>query len=356
MNFISSFIILLFILFACLTVQFLTLYFYKRKTLVILEELLSIKPSLDLDRTLPQILAVIKKLFKPERCSIMLVDDTDNMLKIKIGDNISTTAMRKIKLNIDEGIAGKSLTLGQPVVVKDISKSKFYNRFFSSEKPVKKEKLVVLPLKIDDKNLGVVNLHFKPNTRFPSSYLDKVLLKLLSDYVSRMLDSCYKYFDVVSDGMTRMYNHNYILKRLEEEIELAKKFQSKLSLIMIDIDHFKQINDRYGHQAGDKVILTIARIIKNNIRFSDIAGRYGGEEFCIILPNTKLADAVNVAQRLKNNVSLEKILFQDEQQISVTCSFGVKEYEIGDTVEEFINKTDKLLYQAKLLGRDRICY
>ncbi len=110
MNFISSFIILLFILFACLIVRFLTLYFYKRKTLVILEELLSIKPSLDLDRTLPQILTVIKKLFKPERCSIMLVDDTDNMLKIKIGDNISTTAMRKIKLNIDEGIAGKSLT------------------------------------------------------------------------------------------------------------------------------------------------------------------------------------------------------------------------------------------------------
>ena len=357
MNFSSSLIlILLFVSFACLISYFLTSYFYKKKILLLLKTLFSVEPSLDIDKVLPQILDIVKKLLNPQRCSIMLVDSSEGILRIKIGDNISTTAMREIKLNINEGIAGKALQLSQPVVVKDVSKSEFYYKFFSLEKPVKKEKLVVLPLKIEDKNLGVVNLHFSTNTKYPSSVLDKTLLKILSDYISRIIDNCYKYFDVVSDSMTKMYNHNYILKRLEQEIELSKKFSSSLSLIMMDIDHFKQINDKYGHQSGDKVIITIARIIKDNIRFSDIAGRYGGEEFCIILPNTKLNNAVNVAQRLKKSISNEKVLVQDGQQISVTCSFGVKEYEIDDTVEEFVNKTDKFLYQAKILGRDRICY
>jgi diguanylate cyclase (GGDEF)-like protein len=349
------FTILLFTSLVFLTSHFLTAYFYKKKVLSIFKTLFSVEPTLEVDKVLPQILDVVKKLLNPQRCSIMLVDN-DGILKIKIGDNISPTAMREVKLNVTEGIAGKALQLAQPVVVKDISKSEFYYKFFSVEKPVRKERLVVLPLKIDDKNLGVINLHFNTNTKFPSTVFEKSLLKILANYISRIIDNCYKYFDVVSDSMTRMYNHNYILKRLEQEIELSKKFRSTLSLIMIDIDHFKQINDNYGHQAGDKVIITIAKIIKDNIRFSDIAGRYGGEEFCIILPNTKLNDAVNVAQRLKNSISNEKILVQDGQQISVTCSFGVKEYEVDETVDEFLKKTDNLLYQAKFLGRDRICY
>jgi len=357
MNFCTFLILILpSIILSCLTMYFLTSYFYKKKTFSIIKTLFSVKPSLDIDKVLPQILEIVEKLLKPERCSLMLVDNSDNMLKIKVGNNISTTSMRNIKLNFDEGIAGKALQLGQSVVVNDVSKSKFYRKFFSVDKPIKKEKLVVLPMKLEDKNLGVINLHFKVNTKFPSSVVDKMLLKILSDYISIIIDNCYKYFDVVSDSMTKMYNHNYILRRLEQEIELAKKFQSKLSLIMIDIDHFKQINDKYGHQQGDKVITIIAKIIKDNIRFSDIAGRYGGEEFCIILPNTKLDDAVNVSQRLKNNISVEKITIQNGQQISVTCSFGVKEYEALDTVEDFVNKADKLLYQAKFLGRDRICY
>jgi len=324
--------------------------------LFILKTLFSVEPSLEIDKVLPQVLDIVKKLLKPQRCSIMLVDNTDNMLKIKIGENILTAAIRMIKLPLTEGIVAKALNLSQPVVVKDVSKSDYYYKIFSSDKPVKKEKLVVLPLKVENKNFGVVNLHFNINTRFPSSFLDKMLLKILSDYISIIIDNCYKYFDAVSDSMTKMYNHNYILKRLQQEIEFSKKFKSTLSLILIDIDHFKQINDKYGHQSGDKVIISIAKIIKDNIRFSDIAGRYGGEEFCIILPNTKLEGAVSIAQRLKNQISAKKITIQDGQQISVSCSFGVKEYDMNDTVEEFINKTDKLLYQAKFLGRNRICF
>jgi signal transduction protein with GAF and PtsI domain len=131
MNFSSSLIlILLFVSFACLISYFLTSYFYKKKILLLLKTLFSVEPSLDIDKVLPQILDIVKKLLNPQRCSIMLVDNSEGILRIKIGDNISTTAMREIKLNINEGIAGKALQLSQPVVVKDVSKSEFYYKFF----------------------------------------------------------------------------------------------------------------------------------------------------------------------------------------------------------------------------------
>ncbi|MCS7228338.1 MAG: GGDEF domain-containing protein, partial [Endomicrobia bacterium] len=163
------------------------------------------------------------------------------------------------------------------------------------------------------------------------------------------------YFEAVSDTMTKLYNHNYIIKRLQDEMYLAKKFSTKLSLIMLDIDHFKQINDKYGHHFGDVVIITIAEIIRNNIRITDIAGRYGGEEFCIILPHTSVKEAVNVAQRIKDNI-VNKKFFISSQYILLTSSFGVKEFNSENTPEEYITAVDKLLYNAKLSGRNRICF
>lgn len=307
-----------------------------------------------MDKVLPLIVEVVSELLSLQRCSLMLLDENDE-LKIKVGKNIYNSAIRGLKLKPGEGIAGRAFSTGKPVVVKDISSSEYYYKLFSPEtKPLRKETLVAVPLKFGDKNYGVLNLHFKLRKKFPKNYFEKLILLAIAEQVSAAIHNCYMFSAAVSDSMTRLYNHNYIIMRLQQEIEVASKYKTALSFIMFDIDHFKQINDKYGHQIGDLVIITIAEVVKNNIRITDIAGRYGGEEFCIILPHTSCEQAVVVAERLRQEISSKKFSTSNGE-ITVTCSFGVKEFS-GETLDEFISKTDSLLYKAKLLGRNRVCY
>ncbi|QEK12839.1 diguanylate cyclase [Crassaminicella thermophila] len=152
------------------------------------------------------------------------------------------------------------------------------------------------------------------------------------------------------DGLTSLYNHKYMYERLEEEIQRARRYDKKLSIIMFDIDKFKCINDVYGHQFGDDVLIKISQKLKSEIRQSDIAGRYGGEEFIIILPETGLQDAYKLAERLRKSIS--NIKFK-EKNIKVTISGGVAELEKENALK-LIGKSDKLLYKAKENGRNRI--
>ena len=152
------------------------------------------------------------------------------------------------------------------------------------------------------------------------------------------------------DGLTKLYNHSYIHERLSEEISNSKRHKLNLSLIMFDLDNFKLVNDTYGHKQGDSVLKEVSSSILNIIREEDIAGRYGGEEFIIILPNTDHKAAYKVAEKIRKSV---KNINWNIDGFQISLSGGV--YSLKDeTVNEFIEKTDRLLYKAKNTGRDRI--
>lgn len=152
------------------------------------------------------------------------------------------------------------------------------------------------------------------------------------------------------DGLTKLYNHSYIHERLSEEISKTKRHNLELSLIMIDLDDFKLINDTFGHKLGDSVLKKVASSITDVLREEDIAGRYGGEEFLIILPNTDNSSAYNVAEKIRNAV---KNLKWEPKALKITLSGGVYSFS-GETVNEFIEKADLLLYNAKDTGKDQI--
>ncbi len=152
------------------------------------------------------------------------------------------------------------------------------------------------------------------------------------------------------DGLTKLFNHSYIHERLSEEISKTKRHNLELSLIMIDLDNFKLINDTFGHKLGDCVLKKVASSITNVLREEDIAGRYGGEEFIIILPNTDNSAAYNVAEKIRKAV---KSLRWKTEALKITLSGGVYSFS-GETVNEFIEKTDMLLYNAKNTGKDQI--
>jgi diguanylate cyclase (GGDEF)-like protein/PAS domain S-box-containing protein len=156
----------------------------------------------------------------------------------------------------------------------------------------------------------------------------------------------------VTDYLTNCYNRRFFMQKLEEEIERAKRNGNKFSLIMLDIDRFKSINDRFGHNAGDLVLKSMAEMIKNRIRKIDTLARWGGEEFVLLLPDTPVENAARLAEELRESLSR-----MDIQGVGrVTASFGVAGYCPGDSVDSLVNKADNMMYEAKAAGRNCVRY
>jgi len=156
----------------------------------------------------------------------------------------------------------------------------------------------------------------------------------------------------ISDPLTNAYNRRYFTQKLEEEIERAKRTGSKFSLVMLDIDRFKSINDRFGHNAGDLVLKSIAELIKNRIRKIDTLARWGGEEFVLLLPDTPVYKAAVLAEELRESISKMDVPGVDR----VTASFGVTGYCSEDTADTLVQRADNMMYEAKAVGRNCVRY
>lgn len=159
----------------------------------------------------------------------------------------------------------------------------------------------------------------------------------------------------ITDGLTRLFSRRHFLERLDEEIKRSARHNLRLAFLMVDIDHFKQCNDNYGHLAGDIVLKEIARQILDNIREIDLAARFGGEEFSILLPNTDKQGARFVAERIRT--SIERYSFKAYSAvIKVSVSIGVSSFPEDSTeAQQLIDKSDRALYRAKQEGRNRVC-
>jgi len=156
-----------------------------------------------------------------------------------------------------------------------------------------------------------------------------------------------------TDRMTGIYNRGYFTEQVDKELSRAKRNGRPLSLIILDIDHFKNCNDSYGHPFGDEVIIKIASLLKNTVRSHDTAARIGGEEFAALLPETNQADAALVAEKLRTTISAHKFS-KNGDDIFVTVTLGVAEVQSGDNWTKLFNRADKALYRGKQSGRDQV--
>ena len=163
--------------------------------------------------------------------------------------------------------------------------------------------------------------------------------------------------EATTDMLSGLYNRRYFFEASQRSYYNAMRYKQELSLLMLDIDMFKSINDTYGHIFGDRVIRSLSNILKNTVRDSDIVARYGGEEFIILLPQTAMDEASELAQRIRHNIEDEKISLDTGELIHVTVSVGVTQLNVEDDVgiDQSIARCDKALYQAKNEGRNRVC-
>ena len=174
-----------------------------------------------------------------------------------------------------------------------------------------------------------------------------------SDMEAQYHETIYKM--TIVDGLTGVNNKRFLLETLEREIPRARRHERPLTLVMMDIDHFKNINDTYGHLAGDYVLKEQAQLVKSRLRPDDVLGRYGGEEFAILLPETALEGGVAIAEELRSMIQDHAFSFEQEK-IQVTMSMGLAQLEDGWDVPSFIKQADERLYAAKREGRNRVCF
>lgn len=181
-------------------------------------------------------------------------------------------------------------------------------------------------------------------------YLDRLI-----GFASIAFQNALHYQQAIQDFKTRLFNHSYFIQRLDEEIARVKRYQAQLSLLMIDVDFFKRFNDQHGHLAGDYILEGVAKIIKQNIRIEDVAARFGGEEFVILLVQCSLNYAWLIAERIRNRIK-DTVFPYEGKPLSVTVSIGVAYCSSQKPVPDsatLIQKADKALYSSKERGRNR---
>lgn len=158
----------------------------------------------------------------------------------------------------------------------------------------------------------------------------------------------------ITDGLTGLFNSRHFYKQLDLEVDRIRRYNHSISILIIDIDHFKDYNDLFGHMEGDKVLFRIGELIKSCLRRMDTAYRYGGEEFTVILPETNNQDAIIVAERIRRIIEAETFTPSSGEKITITVSIGTTEYEPEERISSFVQRADKALYVSKDLGRNRV--
>jgi diguanylate cyclase (GGDEF)-like protein len=318
---------------------------------------LSAENKEDLYRSL---LETAADLVGASRGSIMLVDKTGKRLQIGFSKGMNERLAQSITVNVGEGIAGKVASDGLPLLVDDVEKDLRVG--IQNRSRFKTKSLLCMPLKLRDKTIGVINLSDKENQK-AFTEADMNFLATFANLASLMLERAwnmekYSFLEQLSvtDSLTGLYNRSFMRNRLEEEISRSSRHGSNLSVIFMDLDYFKAYNDLCGHLAGDRALQKTAEILKAMVRDMDIVVRYGGEEFCIILPDTAKSEAIAVAERIRREI--EKETFPCEENLPLgrlTASFGIAWFpEDGHTFTTLIHSADMAMYRAKAEGRNRI--
>jgi len=308
----------------------------------------------DLKKLLQYILNQAIEITAAEKGSIMLYNMETDRLNIRVlagladvayQDKVNNSEIRCRSFRPGEGIAGRVFLTARPIVVNNIQAD---DLFVCSETSFARS-IACIPMVVYNEPIGVINL---TNKRQAEGFTeeDVNMLKAVADQAAVAVNKAQLWDMAVTDSLTGLYVRRYYMMKLQEELHRAERYSKVLSVIMADLDHFKSVNDTYGHSAGDRVLQAIGHYLRKNIRDVDVLARYGGEEFVFLLPDADKEAAVCLSERLRRG--LEDLRVDDLP--AVTISLGVASYP-GDSerLEDLVQQADAALYAAKQAGRNR---
>lgn len=314
--------------------------------------------SLQLNGLFEVVMKLIHESLRVDEHCLMLFDQERKELIVHAYYGMDEKLMDQLTFKPGEGIPGKVVESGKPILINDISKESDYH-FYKVRKRITGSFLSV-PLKMSGDNIIGV-LSFRKPEKNAFSERDVELFLSVAEHVAIAIGNAQLYQRTREltnkDPLTSLYNRRYFFERFEKEVERAYRYRRIFSVLMLDLDHFKDFNDENGHLKGDDVLRETANILLTQIRTSDVLARFGGDEFIILLPETDKESAIIVADKLRSGI--EQNSFDGEENVpggKLTISLGLGTYPQDSTdAFQLINYADRALYRGKSKGGNIVC-
>lgn len=289
-------------------------------------------------------------LLNARTTSVLLLDEHRQRLLCSAAHGLSPDARNKIRFSPGEGIAGWTIDNAAPVCLEDAESDPRFVKF--ADETIRS--ILVIPLMIRGRPIGVICATHEQRGRFTKDH--QSLLSFLANSIVLDVDNARLYRLAITDPLTGLYNRQHLAERLKKEVDRCHRYRVPLTVMMLDIDHFKSVNDQYGHAAGDQVLEVLGKRLKIATREVDFVARYGGEEFIILLPNTERAGAEHVTKRVLGSMRANPFVLDDGTIVKLTLSIGVAVLNDREEPRDLLARADAALYQAKSEGRDRYVF
>jgi len=313
--------------------------------------------SLNLDSILQAIMEKVAAYFQPDTWSLLMTDDEYHELYFAIAIGDASASLKSVRLKIGEGIAGWVALHGEPLVVPDVSKDERFSSRVDDMTRWKTRSILCVPLSSKGKILGVIQLINVDMSSFGSDQF--MLLQALADYAAIAIDNARAVEKIqeltITDDCTGLYNARHLYNTIESEVYRSIRFGYEFSVVFLDLDRFKLVNDNHGHLIGSRLLAEIGGTIKNHLRLIDYAFRYGGDEFVVLLPQTNKNAALVVARRLRDLLRSSQFHLGENIDLNVRASLGVATFpEDANNAHDLIRQADEMMYTVKNTTRDAI--
>jgi diguanylate cyclase (GGDEF)-like protein len=313
--------------------------------------------SLDLDSILQTIMDKMAEYFRPDTWSLLMVDEGHDELYFAIAVGDKSEALKTVRLKMGEGIAGWVAKHGESRIVPDVHADPLFAGRVDQTTKWETRSVICVPLRSKLRVLGVIQLVNVDMERFKDAEL--FFLQSLCDYAAIAIENARWVEKIqeltITDDCTGLYNARHLYKTLDTEVYRSSRFGYEFSILFIDLDHFKSVNDTHGHLIGSKLLAEIGYLIKAQLRLIDFAFRYGGDEFVVLLPQTGKDQALVVAKRLRDGLRASSFCQAEGLNLNVRASIGLATYpHDARTAHDVIRQADGMMYVVKNSSRDNI--
>ena len=312
--------------------------------------------SLDLDTVLQTILEKIAAYFKPDTWALLLQDEQTHELYYTVAVGPGCDSVNALRLKTGESLARSVVEQGEPLVISDVNGDPRIDPDTRDDFFAKSCSVLAIPVRGSGRVLGVMELVNSDMNLYVSR---EMLLQALADYAAIAIENARAVQRIqelsITDDCTGVYNSRHMFTVLAEEVRRSERFGYEFSVLFMDLDHFKDINDEYGHLVGSKLLGQFGQFLRRNLRLVDAAFRYGGDEFAVLLPQTGKEAAIRVARRLIKTIRDREWLKDEGFSLKLRASVGISTYpHDGTTPHEIVQSADEVMYMVKVGGRDSI--